>query len=421
MGLASPGLQADDMSTPTNATTTAEAPREDTRRLLQSIYDKAEFGKWLDSHRVTIWGHVDQGVTGNFDDPNNRLNFGRLFDDRANDYRLNQALLTVDRVLAPEEGKFDWGFRAQFLYGSDARFIHTLGVLDNVTDDTIQPDIVEAFGTAHFPVLTKGGLDLKIGQFVTLMGAEVIDAEGNQFYSHSYIFNFGIPFKHVGVLLTEHATDQFDVMLGVVRGINTGAFDNNDNPAFHGGLSWKTKDGKVAIMGSVHVGPEDSEHGTKAVKGLEANTDLRVIGSAQITIKPTDKLAFITDANYGEDEGFHAEWYGVAQYATYQLTPWLSVGARGEAFRDDDGFAVAAFKRSDDFINLERGQPAKGAIAGKDTTYTELTLGLNVTPCKYAVFRPEVRWDWSGGGNHPFNDGKDSDMFTLAMDVILKF
>src|ERR1044071_7460681 len=91
-------LRADDTNAP-------PAPAEDTRRELQVLYDKAPFGKWLDDHRVTIWGHVDQGVTGNFDDPNNRLNFGRLFDDRANDYRLNQVLLTIDRVLAPEEGK----------------------------------------------------------------------------------------------------------------------------------------------------------------------------------------------------------------------------------------------------------------------------------------------------------------------------
>ena len=31
------------------------------------------------------------------------------------------------------------------MYGSDARFIHGLGLLDNVTSDTIQPDIVEAY------------------------------------------------------------------------------------------------------------------------------------------------------------------------------------------------------------------------------------------------------------------------------------
>ena len=63
-------------------------------------------------------------------------------------------------------------------------------LVDRVTDDTVQPDIVEAYLNLHFPVATEGGLDLKVGKFVTLEGAETIDPRTNFFYSHSYIFNF---------------------------------------------------------------------------------------------------------------------------------------------------------------------------------------------------------------------------------------
>ncbi len=47
----------------------------------------------------------------------------------------------------------------------------------------MQLDVVEAYLNLHFPILTSGGVDLKLGQFVTLEGAEVIDAKGNIFYS----------------------------------------------------------------------------------------------------------------------------------------------------------------------------------------------------------------------------------------------
>ena len=74
--------------------------------------------------RVKYSGHVQVGITGNFASPNDRQNFGRLFDDRANEPLLNQFVLTAERALDPAATGFDWGFKLQGLYGSDARFIH---------------------------------------------------------------------------------------------------------------------------------------------------------------------------------------------------------------------------------------------------------------------------------------------------------
>ena len=105
----------------------------------------------------------------------------------------------LERALAPQPGEFDWGFKLQFMYGSDARFIHSLGLFSNTAATSIvQPDLVEAYLNLHFPIITEGGLDLKLGKFVTLEGAETIDPRTNFFYSHTYIFNFGIPFNHTG-------------------------------------------------------------------------------------------------------------------------------------------------------------------------------------------------------------------------------
>ena len=54
---------------------------------------------------------------------------------------------------------------------------------------------VEASGAVHLPHGFSGGIDVKLGQFVTLLRAEFINAPDNLFYSHSYIFNFGVPLK----------------------------------------------------------------------------------------------------------------------------------------------------------------------------------------------------------------------------------
>lgn len=423
LGVACSELRGDEAATPKADVATAATPKtEDTHGLLQGTFKDSSFGKWLDEKRISITGHAEAGVTGNFDDPNSRINYGRLFDDRANGFDLNQVVLTIERPLAPEEGKWDWGFKLQPMYGSDARYTHLVGLLDEYSNDYFQFDLVEAYANVHLPYLTKGGIDLKGGIFVTLQGYEVIYAPGNPFYSHSYLFNYAIPLKHTGGMMTIHATDQIDLCLGGVTGINTFG-DNNDNPSLHSGISWKSKNEKAFVFASFHYGPEnDSKYSKAAFGGVDANSDCRYIADVVVTLKPTGKLTLVTDLNYGKEDGFAAEWYGVAQYATYQVRDWLSLGARGEVFRDDDGFAVVQFNQNDDLLDAERGSHVSPkSISSGDTTYYELTLGANISPCKYVMVRPEIRWDWSSGQNHPFNDFKDSDMFTLGMDMILKF
>src|SRR6202163_2105583 len=198
--------------------------------------------------RLKISGWIESGITFNPDSPQDNQNFGRLFDDRANEPLLNQVLISFERALAPQQGRFDWGFKAQLLYGSDARFIHSLGLLDRTANEILQPDLVEAYLNLHLPVVTAGGLDLKLGKFVTLEGAETIDPRTNLFYSHTYIFNFGIPFNHTGALATLHVNKSIDLYGSLTRGVNTSIDDNNDSLAFHGGIGLNLLDGKLAAL-----------------------------------------------------------------------------------------------------------------------------------------------------------------------------
>ena len=152
--------------------------------------------------RFTIYGWIEGSFTGNPDSPEDNQNFGRLFDDRSNEALLNQAVITAERTLDSSATGFDWGFKTQFMFGSDARFIHSLGLFDNTMRTNLyQPDLVEAYLNLHFPIFTEHGVDLKVGKFVTLEGAETIDPRTDAFYSHTYIFNFGIPFNHTGALV----------------------------------------------------------------------------------------------------------------------------------------------------------------------------------------------------------------------------
>jgi hypothetical protein len=369
--------------------------------------------------RFKISGWIESGVTFNPDSPQDNQNFGRLFDDRANEPLLNQAMINFERALVPQPGEFDWGFRLQFMYGSDARFIHSLGLFDRTAHEILQPDLVEAYLNLHFPVITEGGLDLKLGKFVTLEGAETIDPRTNVFYSHTYIFNFGIPFNHTGALATFHANKWIDLYGGLTRGVNTSIDDNNDSLAFDGGIGLNLLNGKLTALATTHIGPET----------VNDNHDKRYLNDITITAKPTKNFTSITDLNYIYDEAADATGYGVAQYFIYSSNDLLSIDVRGEIWRDADGFYVASFAENDDAADVLRGGLValdRRTVGGGKTTYGAITLGLNIKPnvpkaAASLVIRPELRFDRALAGTRPFNDSKDRNQFTAGIDVIIGF
>src|SRR2546423_12164970 len=54
--------------------------------------------------RLAIYSWVETGLTGNAAAPEDNQNFGRLFDDRSNEFVMNQAVITAGRGLHPEGG-----------------------------------------------------------------------------------------------------------------------------------------------------------------------------------------------------------------------------------------------------------------------------------------------------------------------------
>jgi len=369
--------------------------------------------------RFTISGWIDGGITFNPDTPRDNQNFGRLFDDRANEPFLNQAVINFERVLAAQPGEFDWGFKAQFMFGSDARYIHSLGLLDSVMKTSLyQPDIVEAYVSLHLSLLTERGVDVKLGKWVTLEGAETIDPRTNVFYSHTYIFDFGIPFNHTGALFTVHTTNWLDLMAGVTRGVNTSVEDNNDSPAFDGGVGLNLNEGKLVVSASTHIGPETPNN----------NSALRYLNDITVTWKIRDKLTSITDMNYARDDLANADGFGVAQYFTYAITDKVTAKIRGEIWRDDKGFFVAQFADPHDPVRALDGEATidPRTIGGGRTTYGALTVGLDIKPAvpkplTGLTIRPELRVDHSLNGTRSFNDSKDQTLFTAAVDAIITF
>jgi hypothetical protein len=389
---------------------------------------------WWDTFSVS--GHIEGGVTLNTYPTPDGINFGQLFTDRANTPLLNQALITAQRPLDPKATGYDVGFKLQAMYGTDARFTHYLGEFDESIDAIGQLTFVEANLQFHLPWLTPGGVDVKIGQYPTLEGIEVIPGPDNPLYSHSYIFNFGIPLVHTGVLTTTHVNGWLDVYAGVDTGVNTtfgccglDSGDNNYGVAFHGGFGFTLLDGALAILATTHIGAENpNTPAVQAACACDPNTALRYLNDIAVTWKANDKFTFMADLNYIRDDGFKADGYGAALYGMYQINDVLKLVGRAEIWRDNSGFFVAAFPGNLDFVKTEHGDPSATIIAGTPTTYSEFTLGLNITPkipanpvVKAVMIRPEIRYDASLNGTTPYAGGMNASQFTIASDVIVKF
>jgi len=359
----------------------------------------------------------------------NGLNFGQLFTDRSNSFLLNQILLTVQRPLDPKATDYDVGFKLQGMYGTDARYTHYMGIFNYVTDQRMQLDITEANVSVHTPWLTDGGIDFKVGMFPTPLGYEVIDASLNPFYTHSYIFNFGLPFKQTGAYAVTHVTPWLDIYAGIDTGENTTfgplTGDNNNAIAGMGGVNLTLFDGKVTALVLSHFGPENPIRTVPQANGYG-----RYENDAVITWKATDALTFVTEGNWIHDDFFNASAYGAAQYVSYALNDHITLNARGEIYRDQNNFFVSAFPNSLGFINSQLGFPATIVTAAKATTYSEITLGFTYKPTipdpvskavSNLLIRPEIRYDASLNGTKPYNGGKDTGAFTISADFVLGF
>jgi hypothetical protein len=373
---------------------------------------------------------------------------------------MNQAQVTAEKDIDPAATGMDWGFKFEPMYGTDARATHSFTVFDRATNSPYQWDIVEANGSFHLPIIFSGGIDTKVGTYSTPIGYEVINATGNFFYTHSYIFNYGIPLKHTGFVSTAHVTSIVDLWGGIDTGVNgwlpTRGGDNNKSPSAMIGFGLNNLlDGNLTVLALAHIGPEQGYiEGTSATYAngggvaQDPNHHAREIYDVVTTYKVSDAISVANELNVIHDDlgvtncanrltchsGATAE--GAAFYGTYKLNDQFTFGAREEMFRDDQGFFVSSEMSSQSYVNAERGiAAAVGNLANGKATYNGLTLGVNYTPpitmpsTLGLMIRPEARWDHAfgtPGSTKVFNAsataaGTTNDQFLLSVDAVLSF
>jgi hypothetical protein len=366
--------------------------------------DKIGVGSLLDKAGLSITGFVEVGylydmtvpgdVTPAKTAPGNKIFFPGPY---KNAPMLNQLDLAIARNVDASKGKFDVGFMVEGLYGRDAFFTHSNGILDETnkgggTGPDNQLDLEQAYVTFAIPV--GSGVTLKVGKFTTLMGQEVIDATGNMFYTHSYSFSYGVPLTQTGILASYNLTSALSLTAGVTRGWNQTLYDNNGSADFLGEVSYTVND-KLTVVGNLSVGPQTTGD----------NAHYWVVAEAIPTYKVSDQLTIAVDALYGLANSY-GQWYGFAGYGGYTINKYVTANSRLEYYHDGNGFTT-------------------GAGGGHDVNYWELTLGAAVTPLpdnswfNSLTIRPEIRFDMAD--HAAFDSPSDFDQCNFAIDAYWKF
>src|SRR3989338_501164 len=181
---------------------------------------------------IGLSGFVDTSYTYNFAGPDSRSNTARVFDTEANNFNVQAAELVFEK-LPPDEGGV--GFRTDLFFGQDAEVITPTGSTRDQFDS--EQAYISFKPPLNFNLPIGNWQWIRVGKFVTMHGAEVIESKDNWNFSRSILFGYAIPFTHTGLRVGYDLFDGFSGYVGVNNGWDN-VKDNNNAKSVEASLSW---------------------------------------------------------------------------------------------------------------------------------------------------------------------------------------
>lgn len=326
-------VQAEETAPTPEATTPAAAPEKPSPwSPVSAVGLSAPLKTW----GLEIHGLLGANYTYNFNEPKSGKNGLLLMNRKADHFDLDLANIRIQRVVDGELGfvmDLDFGKTAEVV-GRSTRWCKSFGCHESRNSF----EATQFYLTYKLPI--GSGLNVKLGKFVTLHGAEVIKTWDNINYniSNSILFGWAIPFTHTGVLFNYAFNDWLSADAGFITGWDQFSHKANNGAVFTGGLTL-TPHPTLTLYAAGTVGPEQDNRGDSK----------RGLFTFLATYKPTDQWTFILDFNHAGETGVlppfrdsgrgkqDARWDGLAGYVIYHFTDSLSGTLRAEFFDDADG------------------------------------------------------------------------------------
>ena len=252
------------------------------------------------------------------DDPNGG---NALFKNpNANTFQVDQIWLTLDK--APTE-ESRGGFHVEFATGASSQ---PQGSTNN-NDST--PYLYSGYVSYLAPV--GNGLQVDLGRLGTVLGAEVVQTNGNFNITQGAVFSLQ-PVTYNGVSFATSLTDEISVTAGVVNDVysDTGVSGDN-NKAYFGQVSYGGDAFGLNVGGIIG----DSDASVCVQGAFPGQNDCQVsIVDVVLTADPTDNLSVWANFDWvnvnGSDNGPDGNAFGIAGAGRLGITDTMGVASRIE-------------------------------------------------------------------------------------------
>jgi hypothetical protein len=308
--------------------------------------------------------------------------------------------LYVYKPLDPKT--WSWGFNCIFIAGSDAAFLTpTAGGWEN-TDPRFGTSFTDLNLTAHLPILTDGGVDIKAGRQTTVLGPMGALPWQRYFDSSDYAWYNEEEGRYTGISADWHISKWLSWYNGIEFG--WGAFFDyySVSPQYITQINyWLDEEAKntklwlTVLTGD--TGMFSTGNTTVTEIGLQHNWNKYVyqILDTQLTYSKAPIFEAVPHT-------YQERAYDVYTYLGTHINTCLDLNSRFEWYKDVDGGAYP------------------GGFGVPNTDYFEVTLGFDYHPVTWFQLRPEIRYDYASHDNFgPQYDKKNQ--LSIATDLLLKF
>jgi Putative beta-barrel porin-2, OmpL-like. bbp2 len=387
-----PGELTEDIAGATNALRLGPTPVSEVRFLMDTLGVGSLFG----DSGIRTFGWVEGGYTGA------SSGYGLLsvqprqnrFGDQ---FLLNQIGYVIQKPL--QQDKFNIGFNVRYFAGADAALGAPKGGIGFPPGNPhFGQDFRDLYLSAHLPVLTDGGVDVKVGRMNTIIGYNGFLAPYRPFYSSDYQFFYSQDGAFTGFLTDVHVNNRLDIWNGMTFGANTFfTLRANDSYCYIGQANYWTSDEKrTRLTASVYCGPHALFAAPNLAGTYDTMVELRVQHDWNVRFTQVLQNNMGWDANTPVGTG---SWYGLYLINIYHLASDLDTLLRAEWFDD-----------------------VKGTRTGVNANYSEVTLGLNWHPIKCLEVRPEIRGDFASAPAFGVNGvHTDRSQLTGGISFLVKF
>lgn len=289
----------------------------------------------------------------------------------ANTFQVDQIWITMDK--APTE-ESRGGFHVEFMTGTSTA---------NQGANNGNPDVPYLYsGYVSYLAPIGNGVQVDLGKLGTVLGAEVVQTNGNYFITQGAVFGLQ-PVTYNGVSFSTQITDELGFSAGVVNDVYSDTDISADNDKAYFGQFQYAGDAFGLNVGGIIGDADASVCGAGAPAAGARNIECRVsVVDVVLTADPTDNLSIWVNYDWLHQNGSgtgtaHGDAHGISGAGRLALSDDMGVSSRVEYVWTEDTLGGTA----------------------DDGELLTVTGTVDKTLAEGLVGRVELRYDTFLGGN----------------------